>query len=49
VDEATEPVAAVDLAPARWRIPLGFRRAELERAVRPLGVVVVNVDVEREE
>src|SRR5436190_12928978 len=46
VDEATEPVAAVDLAPARYRILLGFRRAELEPTVRPLGVVVVDVDAE---
>src|SRR5947208_14562991 len=46
VDEATEPVAAVDLGPARYRILLGFRRAELEPTVRPLGVVVVDVDAE---
>jgi hypothetical protein len=46
VDKAAEPVAAVDLAPARSRISLGFGRAEVERTVRPLGAVVLDEDAE---
>jgi len=47
VDEATEPVAAVDLADTRsflWRVRIG--RAKFKCTIWPLAVVVVDVDAE---
>jgi hypothetical protein len=46
VDEAAEPVAAPDLADRRRIWPLRFRRLQLERAMRPLRVVVVDEDAQ---
>ena len=48
VDEATEAVAAVDLAHARsflWRVRVG--RAKFKCTMWPLAVVVIDVDAER--
>jgi hypothetical protein len=45
VDESAEAVAAFDLADGCWRRWLPrLRWLELERAVRPVDVVVVDVD-----
>jgi hypothetical protein len=47
VDEAAEAVAATDLADGRrWRWLRTLRREELERAVRPLRVVVLDEDAQ---
>jgi hypothetical protein len=45
VDETSELVAA-DLPAGRSCLLLGLGRAELERTMRPLGVVVVDVDAQ---
>ena len=47
MEEAAEPVAAVDFAARRLRRRFaGVGWLKLERSVRPLGVVVVDVDAE---
>lgn len=46
VDETSELVAAADLPAGRSCLLLGLGRAELERTMRPLGVVVVDVDAQ---
>jgi hypothetical protein len=47
VDEAAEPVAAANLAVKRSRRSLvGFGRREFEGAMRPLAVVVIDIDPE---
>jgi hypothetical protein len=47
VDEAAEPVATADLAHERSVSSLvGLWRPELERTMRPLAVVVVNLEAE---
>jgi hypothetical protein len=47
VDEAAEPVVALDLAAdGCWRWLPRSRWLEVERAVRPLGVVVLDVDTQ---
>ncbi len=46
VDEAAEAVAAADLTHCRSCFVPGFGRLEFECTVRPLGVVVVDVNAE---
>ncbi len=46
VDETAEPVATMDLACRRSRVGLRLGRPKFERAMRPLAVVVVDVDAE---
>jgi hypothetical protein len=47
VDEATEPVSTLDFADQRlWRWFSPVRWLKFERAVRPLGVVVVDKDAQ---
>ena len=49
MDEATEPVATVDLSPRRSLASLvEFGRPEFEGAVEPLAVVVVDIGAEHE-
>ena len=47
MDQAAEPVVAVDLAGGRcqWRL-IGLRRLELERTMRSVLVVMVDVNAE---
>jgi hypothetical protein len=46
VDEPAKPVAAADLTHRRSRVVPGLGRLEFECTVRPLGVVVVDVNAE---